>query len=332
VPPLSSLDPPQRAVLALVLEKGKAYEEIAGLLHLDAAAVRKRAHQALDALGPTAGAKPAARHRAAIGDYLLGQEPDRTPATLAYLEGSVAGREWARAVAAELGGLAAVVPEIPPEPPEPESDEEAGGGSPPESAAPTTTPDPLPPEAGPNDESSPLYVPDFEPAPASGAVSRRGGALLILGALVAVAAVVAAVLLLRGGPTHRPAPVKPAATPTARIVAQITLKASAGVRATGLGAVIQRGTQRVIAIAAARLAPTSARLAYGVWLLNAASDFQLVGFIPQVKADGRVSVAAPLPAAAARFHGLVVTREAGRHATRPGPVLLRGTFPAGALG
>src|SRR5436305_2844481 len=107
MPPLSSLPPQQRAVLALILEKGKSYDEIAGLLQVEVEAVRQRAHEALAGLAPDGGAKPAIRYRAAIGNYLLGQEPDQAADTFAYLEKSVAGRGWARALAAELADLVA---------------------------------------------------------------------------------------------------------------------------------------------------------------------------------------------------------------------------------
>ncbi|MEA2266621.1 MAG: hypothetical protein QOE27_2204, partial [Solirubrobacteraceae bacterium] len=118
--PLSSLEPQHRAVISLVLTKGKTYSEIAGLLDIDLETVRDRAHQALDALGPADVSRPTPGRRAAISDYLLGQEPGRAPETLAYLEQSVAGRSWARAVAPELAALAGgPLPAVPPEPPAP---------------------------------------------------------------------------------------------------------------------------------------------------------------------------------------------------------------------
>jgi hypothetical protein len=96
--------------------------------------------------------------------------------------------------------------------------------------------------------------------------------------------------------------------------------------------VIKRGNQRIIAIAAGGLRPTSTHLAYGVWLYNTGADAQLIGFVPPVKADGKISAAAPLPATAAKFHMLVLTREGATHATRPGPVVLSGALPANAAG
>ena len=72
---LDSLPADQRAVLQLVLQRGRSYDEIAQLLSIDRAAVRERALSALDALGPQTGVPP--ERRALITDYLLGQLPPR---------------------------------------------------------------------------------------------------------------------------------------------------------------------------------------------------------------------------------------------------------------
>lgn len=48
---LDSLPPDQRAVLSLVLDRGKSYREVAEMLGIPESAVRDRAHGALDALG-----------------------------------------------------------------------------------------------------------------------------------------------------------------------------------------------------------------------------------------------------------------------------------------
>jgi hypothetical protein len=327
---LSSLPPPQRAVLSLVLEKGRSYADIAGLLQLDVDAVRERARLAIAALGGgdrTAPAPPPPERRAAIGDYLLGQQPDTAAETRAYLAESAAARDWARAVTGELARLDAVdLPTIPADPPAPVTE-------PPAADAPAA---------------------ERTPATVAAPVSRRGGALLLAGAGLAIAAVVLAVVLLggRGGSPHRSAAAAtpaaaagtatPPATPTtpptttptpaASVAAQITLTAAAGTAVHGLAAVIKRGSQRALAIAASGLHPTSAHLAYGVWLFNSRADSQLIGYVPPVKADGKISAAAALPTSAGRYHRLVLTEEAGTQATQPGRIVLSGPIPAGAAG
>ena len=110
---LDSLPPDQRAVLQLVLQRGRSYDEIAKMLSIDRAAVRERALGAFDALGPSTRVPP--ERRALITDYLLRQLPDGAATdTHRGLAGSANERAWARVVASELGTLAAgPLPEIP---------------------------------------------------------------------------------------------------------------------------------------------------------------------------------------------------------------------------
>jgi len=110
---LDTLPPDQRAVLQLVLQRGRSFDEIAQMLSIDRAAVRDRALAALDALGPQT--RVPAERRALITDYLLGQLPPRVAEiTRGQLASSPADRAWARVLAAELAPLAAApLPEIP---------------------------------------------------------------------------------------------------------------------------------------------------------------------------------------------------------------------------
>src|SRR4051795_2447152 len=114
---IDDLAPDQRAVLQLLLKQGKAYVELAALLRIEPDAVRARAVAALDELGPRDGAQLAAERRGEIADYLLGQQSaSERPASREFLEGSAAGRAWARVVAGELRPLAGdTLPEIPTE-------------------------------------------------------------------------------------------------------------------------------------------------------------------------------------------------------------------------
>ncbi|HWK18761.1 MAG TPA: sigma factor-like helix-turn-helix DNA-binding protein, partial [Solirubrobacteraceae bacterium] len=102
---VDSLPPDQRAVLQLVLQRGRSYDDIAELLSIDRAAVRQRALAALDALGPQTRLAP--ERRALITDYLLGQLPGPvSDDTRNSLAGSAGERAWARVVASELAPLA----------------------------------------------------------------------------------------------------------------------------------------------------------------------------------------------------------------------------------
>ena len=113
---LDALPADQKSVLQLLLRQGKGYDDLSGLLRLDADEVRSRAYDALDTLGPGAGGLPAER-RHEIADWLLGQqEPDEAVATRAFIDGSTAGRVWAHGVARELEPLAGDrLPELPAE-------------------------------------------------------------------------------------------------------------------------------------------------------------------------------------------------------------------------
>ncbi len=94
----------QRAVLQLVVQRGRTYDEIATLLSIDRSAVRQRALDACMALTPDT-IEPGPE-RALVTDYLLGQLPDQVADQVyVYLEAAEADREWAASVAEELSVL-----------------------------------------------------------------------------------------------------------------------------------------------------------------------------------------------------------------------------------
>ena len=74
MPGFDALAPDQKAVLQLLLKQGKSYGEIAGLLRLDAASVRERALDALDALGADVPGSLSPERQDEVGDHLLLQQ------------------------------------------------------------------------------------------------------------------------------------------------------------------------------------------------------------------------------------------------------------------
>ncbi|HET9719095.1 MAG TPA: sigma factor-like helix-turn-helix DNA-binding protein, partial [Solirubrobacteraceae bacterium] len=111
---LNSLPADQRAVIQLVVQQRRSYDEIAAMLSIDRAGVRQRALDAFDALGPE-NSIPAPQ-RALLTDYLLGQLPHRVADQVHDgIADSPAERAWLRVIASEVTGVATV--ELPPIPP-----------------------------------------------------------------------------------------------------------------------------------------------------------------------------------------------------------------------
>ena len=111
--PLDPLAPDQRAVVSLILQQGRSYDDIAQLLGLPVAAVRSRAHAGLDALAPGNGLP--GELTGPLADYLLGQQAERdADATRGLLAESAPLRDWAAGVAGALADVAPRgLPEIP---------------------------------------------------------------------------------------------------------------------------------------------------------------------------------------------------------------------------
>src|SRR5690348_5808525 len=252
--PLDSLAPDQRAALELVVRQGRSYGELASLLGIPEAAVRARAHGALEALAPVLPPPPTADE---LADFLLGQQDERAAdRTRARLADDAAAQRWVMTVAAPLG-------ELKPAAPAPVAENAAAGAAAaagdlaaiedvevpaPRAAAPAARPRPLRGGGEPAPAASAAApaaatgatgasqaaaagaggAPQAAPAGAGGAPaaeagggsagrsSRVGGAILIGAAVVLVAAVLIFVLTRGGG--HKPA-ASAATTPKATATA-----------------------------------------------------------------------------------------------------------------
>ena len=291
---LDSLPPDQRAVLQLVLQRRRSYDEIAQLLSIDRAAVRDRALTALDALGPQTDAAP--QRRALIGDYLLGQLPPRESDELRdRLADSADERAWTAVVESELAPLAAGAP----------------------SAVPVETS-----AAHPRSRLGGAIL------LAGGAAIA---AAVVIGVIVvgvgggSTSHHQPVRTSARAGSTNAAATSTPAAQPVAQINLGSPQPHSA---AKGIAEVLAQGTTNEIAIVASGLTPNATHPpnAYAVWLYNSPTDSHMLGFDPGVGRNGRLEAAAPLPSDAGRYRQLIVTLETQASPRAPGRIVLEGAL------
>jgi hypothetical protein len=331
---LDDLPPDQRAALSLLLRQHKSYAEVAALLSIRESAVRDRAHAALVTLsgGDLDGnsREPSAARREDIGDYLLGQQTGAGArlATRAYLDESAEGREWARAIAAELAPLTpGPLPEIPGD--AERSPDSHGANDQPSAAA-------VEPGGKPGIHALRPGIGGSRPGSRAGASvpsSRRGGALL-LGAILA--AVVVAVILIvgSGGKSHHSSgagrsSASAGSTGGPTVNGRYTLTSpNPASKAVGAVEVLSEGDKHAFYIAADHL-PASKGFFYAVWLYNSPTSHQALSRSPPVGSNGRLEGGALLPANAREFHRMLVTRETSVRPPHPGPVVLSGPFSLG---
>ncbi len=338
---LEELPADQKATLQLLLRQGKSYDELATLLRLESGGVRERALDALDALGPDTPPGLTAERQDEISDYLLGQQSaSQRAATRQFLEGSAAGRAWARAVASELRPFAGDnLPEVPAEGVEVEEAFEALDAR---------------REARVEADRS----------------SRLGGILLLVGVGVALAA--ALVFLIGSGDDDgdsgdkqadtaaRTTPAQTTGTGTTPAEGpapeqQINLTAPGGGDTVAIGLVYRGEGRRVLGIVGQGFpANEDNSFYYAVWLRGGTGTVRL-GFVNQpVKKSGadagKLATGAD-PAALTRkedaelkrvlrrsldgiygFKELLITRETARNPTKPGTVVVSGEIKRPAAG
>jgi hypothetical protein len=334
---LDSLPPDQRAVLDLVLQRGRSYDDIASLLAVDRAAVRARALAAFDGIGPDTGLAP--ESRALITDYLLGQLPEKVAEqTRDRLAESPYERAWARVLASDLQGVASKpLPEIPDGTAQAPASEAPPA---PAAASDRTAPEPPPPKL----ERTRVPRPSDRPS------SRLGGVIfLVVGTIVVVAVVLVLIVILSSGSSSKHSSSAPAvasstnprssttpatggatsttSTTGAKIVGQVNLDPPSGSGAAkGVAFLVQAGTALGVIIEATGLAPNSHN-AYAVWLSNTPSDSTRVGFVNQaVGKNGKLQTGGPLPANASHFKELLLTLETQNNPKAPGPTILHGAL------
>jgi hypothetical protein len=362
---LEALAPDQRAVVQLVLQQERSYDDLAGLLGISTEAVRERARAGLDRVGGSAG-DLSEQERGEIADYLLGQQSvSRREATRSLLTSSRDARRWANRVSDAIEDVAkSPLPGVPADDLEDDAPVSAG------TAAQAT---PAGAGSAPAEPATPFIEDDFEDdggraaaseafgrptetavrarprprpeasRPPSPPTDRRrssmvGGALLIGG--VSLILVVLVVFLFKGNDDDKSSnssttAATPTATATATVQAagQIPLKDATGGKAKGSMTIFVSEQQVAFTIEATGVPASKEAEAYAVWLTGTSKPKRL-GFAPTVGADGKLGVSGPREGDSATFardlqkaKKVVVSRETSQDSAKPGPIILTGNVP-----
>src|SRR3954451_21142485 len=103
---LDQLPPEQRAIVELVVQRGRSYETLAEVLQVPSARVRELAREALTELSPRTASLVDVDRRGQVADYLLRQQSaEEERSTRDYLKQSEPARAWALSLLDSLDPL-----------------------------------------------------------------------------------------------------------------------------------------------------------------------------------------------------------------------------------
>jgi hypothetical protein len=361
---LDQLPPEQRAIVELVIQRGRSYETLAEVLQVPQARVRELAREALTELSPRTAQRVDIDRRGQVADYLMRQQsPDEERATRDYLKESEAARAWALSLLDSLDPL--YTDGSAPSVPEPTA---AGGGAA-VAAAPAaeaeTAEDKIRARERERTRKRPVAEPEAEREaeepeeakerkPARGALSPEAQSALrrrrILGAIAGaalLAGIVIAILAIAGvfssdkkssssssASTTAVTSTTPSGTSTTagqvQVVGGIALNPiGKNNKSQGLAYIVQQGNQRYVVVQA-KLPPLPSNqkvAAYEVWLYNSNQDARSLG-AQYTNAQGVLQGRAPLPADVGKFKSIDISRElfADKNAGHSNTSLLRGDF------
>jgi anti-sigma-K factor RskA/sigma-70-like protein len=290
---LDRLAADQRAIIELVLQRGKSYDELGELLGIPVARVKELAREALTELAPSTAARVDPDWRGQLADYLLGQQsgPEAT-ATRGHLKRSESARTWALSLLDSLDGLypEGGAPSIP------EADGAREGGLLGRARA----------EKEPKAErpAGPL-------SPAAQAAVRRRR---LLAALAAVVVIVGGFFAIKGitGDDESKGGGGSKSQGQPAVLAQTVLRARSGERGAGVAVITERNGRRLLVVQASDLAPLAQgngqREAYEVWLYNSRRDAVSVG-AQYTDRQGNFQGAGALPQNFTKYKFIDVSRE-----------------------
>jgi hypothetical protein len=292
---LDQLPAEQRAIVELVLQQGKTYDELAEMLGMPVARVRELARGSLIELAPVSVRAVEDDWRGQLADYVLGQQSGpEAAATKGHLRRSEAARSWTRSLLDSLEGLYpnGSLPAIP---------------------------------EGERGRRAAAAKPAGLAAPADADVKRRRllAAAGALGALILLAVLVWPVGVLTGGDEDP----EPAADQAAAGNETQNSSQSATGAAAGIAIVVEENAKKQLLVQAARLDPSKEREAYEVWLYNSQGDAKTLG--GQVTdQQGNYQAVGPLPADFENYRFIDISREPlDRQRGHSGASVLRGRMP-----
>jgi hypothetical protein len=277
---LDQLAAEQRAIIDLVLQRGRSYDELATMLDIPGSRVRELARDALIQLSPVSAERVESERRGQIADYVLRQQSGgEETATKALLRRSEAGRAWTSSLIDSLAdmydGDRPEIPEAEAEAPsrrrERERPRERERIREPRAER-TPARERRPAREPRQREREPRRREQLSPD-AQAAVRRRRIAAALLGALVLAGVVVGIIAIASGGGDGKKKSKTTAARAQTKLIGQLLLKPVNGASSTnqGIAVIATQGNQPEL-IVQAKLPPSKQGTAYGVWLYNSPTD------------------------------------------------------------
>jgi hypothetical protein len=361
---LDQLPPEQRAIVELVVQRGRSYETLAEVLQVPEARVRELAREALTELSPRTASRVDVDRRGQVADYLMRQQsPDEERATRDYLKQSEPARAWALSLLDSLDPLYAngSAPSVP----EPAAAAETAEdrirarerervGKKPAAAAVVAEPEAAAEEPEPEAATKPRE-PKAKPdraalSPEAQAALRRRRILGAVAGFAILAGVIVGILAIAGAfdsgkkkssssssaASTSGSTTTPSGTSTTSGAAPVQVVGGIALnpigknnKSQGVAYIVQQGTQRYVVVQAKvpPLPNTQKVAAYEVWLYNSNTDARSLG-AQYTNAQGVLQGRAPLPADVGKFKSIDISRElfADKNAGHSNNSVLRGDF------
>jgi Anti-sigma-K factor rskA/Sigma-70, region 4 len=293
----------QRAIVELVLQQGKSYDELSDMLGMPEARVRELARDALVDLAPISARGVEQDWRGQLADYVLGQQagPEAT-ATRGHLRRSEAARSWTRSLLDSLEQLYpdGNVPAIP------EGERGLRRGAAPAPAGKAAEPRALTPEA-------------------AGAARRRQLiAAAGVGVLILLAVLLWPIGVLTGDDDDEPSQAS-AGSNGQQAGGE---GGSAQAQTQGSAFITRQGGQIRMVVQATGLEPSTQDTAYQVWLYNSDENRKSLG-ATATDEQGNLQAIASLPAGYEDYRfidltSVTVERGGQNPSFETGPSVLRG--------